>query len=265
MHNSRPLVPEKLNVPFASPSIEYHSMRRTNHRTGFTLVELLVVVSIIALLLAILLPALGKSREVARRIVCASHMSDLSAATIAYANDFRGGVPIGHANDKFQFNYVIWRNDSNQGFWAMGLPYKARILTDPMLHYCPSTGYSSFDTDANPWYTRQPVGTLRVHTRSTYGARPVVNWETIDGTIQPDGPFPTIQALGHAAIYADLFTSRGSVDNRHVDGVNVGRLDGSAVWVGRSRFDDALGEVVVGTFSVVNNDPQWRIWEALDR
>lgn len=56
----------------------YHS------RAGFTLVELLVVVSIIALLVAILLPSPGKSRKQARAAVCGAHLHQLGIATEMY-------------------------------------------------------------------------------------------------------------------------------------------------------------------------------------
>jgi prepilin-type N-terminal cleavage/methylation domain-containing protein/prepilin-type processing-associated H-X9-DG protein len=59
-------------------------------RTGFTLVELLIVIGIIALLIAILMPALSAVREHARRIKCMSNMRQLSMAWIMYANESKG-------------------------------------------------------------------------------------------------------------------------------------------------------------------------------
>ena len=57
---------------------------------GFTLVELLVVVAIIALLLSILLPALGKAKEIAVEVACASNMKAQGLANSMYATDNKG-------------------------------------------------------------------------------------------------------------------------------------------------------------------------------
>ena len=54
---------------------------------GFTLVELLVVISIIALLMGILMPALQKARELAKRIVCGNGEHQIIIGSIAYAAD----------------------------------------------------------------------------------------------------------------------------------------------------------------------------------
>jgi prepilin-type N-terminal cleavage/methylation domain-containing protein/prepilin-type processing-associated H-X9-DG protein len=63
-------------------------------RCGFTLVELLVVVGIIALLMSILLPALNKARENARQVKCANNMRQIWMACLMYANENKDKLPI---------------------------------------------------------------------------------------------------------------------------------------------------------------------------
>jgi prepilin-type N-terminal cleavage/methylation domain-containing protein len=60
--------------------------RRTN---GFTLIELLVVVALVAMLIAILLPALAKARAASKNTVCLARLHGLSLATVAYANEYK--------------------------------------------------------------------------------------------------------------------------------------------------------------------------------
>src|SRR4051812_34210056 len=68
-------------------------MSNGRHRQAFTPVELLVVIGIIAVLIGILLPALGRAREQANQAACMSNMRQVAMAFVMYANDNKGWLP----------------------------------------------------------------------------------------------------------------------------------------------------------------------------
>jgi len=74
--------------------------RRRKTTASFTLLELLVVVAIIAILAAMLMPALQKVREKARQAVCISNLKQVYLGLMLYAQDFGGYLPMGWDGEK---------------------------------------------------------------------------------------------------------------------------------------------------------------------
>src|SRR5688500_1807594 len=77
-------------ISFASASRRWQMRGRKN---GFTLVELLVVIGIIAILISILLPVIGRAREQAKRVQCMSNLRQLSASFLMYCHENKDWFP----------------------------------------------------------------------------------------------------------------------------------------------------------------------------
>lgn len=73
-----------------------------HRRPAFTLIEVLVVVAIIGLIMAVLLPSLGKAREQARRVVCLSNVRQLTTATLVYVSSNRQFLPDAGSGNSFE-------------------------------------------------------------------------------------------------------------------------------------------------------------------
>src|SRR5207249_4869765 len=118
-----------------------------NGKKGFTLVELLVVIGIIAILVGILLPALNKARESAARVQCASNLRQLGIGIAAYANDNRGFLPERFQADKaappsyddYKYTFYTWDNAMTPGQpHGLGLLFSQKYLSDSRIFYCPT-------------------------------------------------------------------------------------------------------------------------------
>jgi len=92
-------------APFIGPAAPSPRQRKT---AGFTLVELLVVIGIIALLVSILLPSLNRAREMAKQTACLSNIRQLGMAFVMYVNDNHGIYPFSSRYDVPRPENWIW-------------------------------------------------------------------------------------------------------------------------------------------------------------
>ena len=236
------------------------------NRRAFSLVELLVVVAIIAVLMAILLPAVSKAREAANRTACCSNLRQVYAALSLYALGNNYQVPIGYRTASEQYNSMVYSTSSGDYWVLFGLIYQAGYLRNPAVLYCPSESNDKFmfNTPDNPWPS-QPTANIQ----AGYAFRPFEeipdDLSNIPATMEPFA-LPKLNSFGNEAILADLTSSYTRVVTRHVTGINVLYGNGSARWVPLQAFMQPVSQWPDPTLppTPAYNATQQAIWSDLD-
>lgn len=236
----------KRSIGFLMPRHDYSS-RHT--RQGFTLIELLVVIAIIAILAALLLPALAKAKERAHRTTCKSNMRQMTLTAMIYAHDNADKFPsalrganVYHAVwlPTTTFDYFVGQGKMSTN--AMGCPNKNK---DGLWIYTASYGTRvgffclwgmPTETDTRP-------------RESNYGATMPWPW---------DSPQKTTESTPYMVLTADIISkgtdNYGTLNNisdvphsingprtsgsgqlvepqaLQSEGGNVGTVDGSVLW-----------------------------------
>src|SRR5450432_1204326 len=104
-----------IHPPSLMPTLKPLKLKSTlRPQSGFTLIELLVVIAIIAILAAMLLPALSKAKMKAYQTACLSNQKQLIYAWVMYADDNNGTLVINANNVAQSAGVVGWVNDIMQ-------------------------------------------------------------------------------------------------------------------------------------------------------
>lgn len=124
------------------------SSARPSPPRGFTLIELLVVVAIVAILAALLLPALASAKERSKGSVCLSNLRQIGLAIRAYADDSSGDIPFGPKAPPFTSAFDLYPSTgaptslislSSGAPVALGLLLQSYVAAQPKVLFCPGS------------------------------------------------------------------------------------------------------------------------------
>jgi prepilin-type N-terminal cleavage/methylation domain-containing protein len=246
----------------------------TSCRAGFTLLELLVVIAVMAILLAILFPSFRKAREDARRTVCLAHLKHIGLGLVSYANSHRDvgprvTSPMGPPTPPPAAYTAPRILLSRPGQLAnLGLLW-SQSVSDPALFSCPSQKRFYFNSDLaklrDDWVAGSYAYAVHV----------------------PAEQSPKLANLRHLAMVSDDFTAvygeQGIGKHSHKTAYNVLYIDGSAarypdpdesIWKRRVYWDnetddydydsyyDATGTVVKEPPSNKRYADIFRVWRS---
>ena len=244
------------------PDAAGHQFAPTNRNkvkalaSGFTLIDVLVSIAVIAVLIGLLIPSLSSVNETARRVICQSNVRQIGIGLIHYANDYKGQLPVSRyiasANNPARSSSSpekmvtvrvgIAESENAMSNWdGLGLLFATDYIPAPKIFYCPShRGDHPYSAYATGWggSSEQEI-VANFHFR---GEGPTTVGRTVNGLR------PTTQSLwnidpAQSSLIADGMQVKS--DYNHKVGVNFFRADLSVHWFAdpNSRLQELLPDV----------------------
>lgn len=219
-------------------------------RAGFTLIELLVVVAIIGLLVSIMIPSLGRARELARRVRCATNLRGLGQATALYAqeNGDRGpyvplngagwGVEVGANRDRSPFDGVANGRAMSASSYLL-----VRVSYVPTAMFICESAKETPDTDSATGHWDFTDGTnVSFAVMNLYGGGEGRSAESAAAVAADASPYydtftglrNEVSVVNWAASLNAEAVARGNSPNHRGEGQNVLYGDSSVRWAGRA-------------------------------
>jgi len=216
----------------------------------------LVVIAIIAILAAMLLPALKSAREQARRAVCMNNLKQIGLMILMYAQEYDGKTPTWAGDWHYVGGYYV-SDPSEGGKVNLGLMYPDYFnLGQGHLFYCPSMRHNYFTYDQ----TQNPVNDCSWSNFPTGNTR--ISYIYRGPQIEPGGCMDIAKDAKKMIVACNFLLdySDGTyyMDYCHKDGYNVLYLDGSVKW---------LSEPGIGVKAALNlsnrDDMVWALFDTV--